>query len=28
MTNPPEKQAQMRQNFVAAMQIQGITVVP
>lgn len=28
MTNPPEKQAQMRENFVAAMKFQGITVVP
>lgn len=28
MTNPPEKQPQMRENFVAAMKFQGITVVP
>ena len=28
MTNPPEKQAEMRKNFVAAMKFQGITVVP
>jgi hypothetical protein len=28
MTNPPEKQAQMRENFVGAMKFQGITVLP
>ncbi|CAN7738120.1 TetR-like C-terminal domain-containing protein [Variovorax sp. LjRoot84] len=28
MTNPPKKQAKMRENFVAAMKFQGITVVP
>lgn len=28
MTNSPEKQAQMRRNFVAAMDFQGITVEP
>lgn len=28
MTNAPDKQAQMRENFVAAMKFQGITVEP
>lgn len=28
IANSPEKQAQMRQNFVAAMKFQGITVEP
>ena len=28
LTNSPEKQAQMRANFVAAMKFQGITVEP
>ena len=28
LTNPPAKQAQMRENFVAAMKFQGIAVEP